>query len=110
MSNDDTRKAIYREARAHTGLNKRQWGRLFALGRTHNTHQVVGHKENPAKPGPGTTSKGVNMAEALASQLLVLLHDQGVDIEGLRFDEKGRLTSIPFKEPSSLPDSPGDTE
>lgn len=94
MSGVDIKKAIYRECRAHTGLNKRQWGRLFALGSLKNTDQVVSHKENPAKPGPGTTSKGVNMPEALASQLLAFLHDQGFDIEKIVFDENGKIVAI----------------
>lgn len=108
MPTNDTRKTIYRESRAHTGLNKRQWGRLFALGRTRNSHQVVGHKENPAAPGPDTTSKGVNMPEALAAQLLVFLHDQGFDIEAVSFDEEGRVQTIPRKTPSSARPSQGE--
>lgn len=97
MQNTDTKKAIYRDSRAHTGLNKRQWGRLFALGNLKNTDQVVSHKENLEQPGKNTTSKGVNMPEALASQLLVFLHDQGFDIEKIQFDKNGRVTEIPTK-------------
>lgn len=92
----DTKKAIYRESRAHTGLNKRQWGRLFALGREKNSDQVVGHKENPTPPGPNTTSKGVNLAEALASQLLVFLYNEGYDISKIQFDETGRIVDVPL--------------
>jgi len=95
MSTVEIKKAIYRDSRAHTGLNKRQWGRLFALGNPKNTDQVVSHKENPERPGRDTTSKGVNMPEALASQLLTFLYDQGFDIANIEFDDSGRIKKIP---------------
>lgn len=95
MTGAAVKKAIYRECRAHTGLNKRQWGRLFALGNLKNTDQVVSHKENPDLPGPGTTSKGVNMPEALAAQLLSFIHDQGFDTAQIEFDPEGRILDIP---------------
>lgn len=95
MSSIDIKKTIYRDCRAHTGLNKRQWGRLFALGNVKNTDQVVSHKEKPEQPGKGTTSKGVNMPEALASQLLSFLYDQGFDITNIEFDGEGKIKSIP---------------
>ncbi len=95
MPGVDSKKAIYRDCRAHTGLNKRQWGRLFALGNLKNTDQVVSHKENPERPGKGTTSKGVNMPEALAAQLLAFIHDQGFDVAGIEFDESGKIKQIP---------------
>lgn len=100
MAYIDTKKVIYAECRVHTGLNKRQWGRLFALGKTKNTDQVVSHKENPAKPGEGTTSKGVNMPEALAAQLLVFLFDQGFDVANIEFDSDGRIINIPKSNPN----------
>ena len=97
MSDPDIKKAIYRECRAHIGLNKRQWGRLFALGKLKNTDQVVGHKENPDPPGKGSTSRGVNMPEALAAQLLSFLHDQGFEVSGIEFDDTGRILKIPHR-------------
>lgn len=97
MSARDVKKTIYRDCRAHTGLNKRQWGRLFALGNLKNTDQVVGHKENPEPPGKGTTSKGVNMSEALAAQLLVFLHKQGFDVGNIVFDNDGHIMHIPTR-------------
>lgn len=97
MSNnvDDARKSIYRSCRAHTGLNSRQWGRVFALGNLLNTAQVVGHKENPLPPASNNTSKGVNKAEALAAQLLAFIHDQGFDIQAMTFDAQGKILEIP---------------
>lgn len=89
------KKEIYRECRARTGLNKRQWGRLFAIGKKNNTDQVVSHKEKQDKPGKGTTSRGVNMPEALAAQLLAFLHDKGFDIAKIIFDENGKIIEIP---------------
>ena len=97
MSSGDIKKTIYRDCRTHTGLNKRQWGRLFALGNRKNTDQVVSHKENTEQPGKGTTSKGVNMPEALASQLLSFIHDQGFDIANIEFDDKGKIKNIPTR-------------
>lgn len=79
-------------------MTKISWGRIFALGNERNTAQVVGHKENPIKPGTGSTSKGVNMSEALAAQLLKVLHDDGYDVSAMRFDDSGRILSIPKKE------------
>lgn len=100
MSNGDIKKTIYRESRAHAAVNQRQWGRLFALGNLKNTAQVVGHKENPLRPGKETTSKGVNMPEALAAQLLMFIYDQGFDIENIEFDDNGRIINIPRKSSS----------
>jgi len=88
------KKRIYRACRAATGLNKRQWGRIFALGNLKNTDQVVGHKENPELPGPGSTSKGVNMSEALASQLLFFLSEEGYDVGSIEFDEGGLMKPL----------------
>lgn len=96
MSSVEVKKEIYRDCRARTGLNKRQWGRLFALGNIKNTDQVVGHKENQNPPGIGT-SKGVNMSEALAAQLLSFLYDQGFDITNMEFDANGKVTGIPVR-------------
>lgn len=95
MSTVDVKKAIYRDSRAHTGLNKRQWGRLFALGNLKNTDQVVSHKENTERPSKDTTSRGVNMPEALAAQLLAFIHDQGFDVSAIEFDECGRIKQVP---------------
>lgn len=93
----EIKKAIYRNARSETGLTKPEWGRLFALGNTHNTFQVVNHKENPTQPGSGTSSKGVNMPEALAAQLLVFIHNQGFDINRIAFDDQGHIVDVPKK-------------
>ena len=95
MPDKNFRKQIYRQARLDAGLNQRQWGRLFALGNLKNTAQVVGHKECDQAPGPGSSSKGVNMAEALAAQLLAYLASQGIDIQSIEFDEMGRITHMP---------------
>jgi hypothetical protein len=91
------KKDIYRDGRDTIGLNKRQYGRIFALGQVNNSDQVVGHKENPIKPSTGNTSKGVNKAEALAAQLLVLLHEEGYLLKEMTFDEQGRILSAPKK-------------
>lgn len=90
----EERRQLYIQCRAKTKLKKKEWGRLFALGNLKNCDQVVSHKENP--PVPGKTSKGVNLAESLASQLLVFLHDQTYNLKKIQF-EKGVITDIPLK-------------
>ena len=97
MPSITAKKDIYRSGRESLGLNKRQFGRLLALGVDKNTDQVVGHKENPMEPAKGNTSKGVNKAEALAVQLLVLLHKEGYLLKEMTFDEQGRILSAPKK-------------
>lgn len=91
----EERRLLYIHCRTKTKLKKKEWGRLFALGNMKNCDQVVSHKENP--PVPGKTSKGVNLAESLASQLLVFLHDQTYNLKKIQFDDKGVITDIPLK-------------
>lgn len=97
MSTPEKRKQIYKDCRANVGLNKRQWGRIFALGLLKNTDQVVSHKENPASPRTNSTSKGVNKAEALAAQLLQFFNEQGYDLKAIEFDDEGRIINFPKK-------------
>lgn len=95
MPTAQIKKQIYRWARIKIGLNQKEWGRIFSLGNTKNVDQVVYQKENEEQPGPGSTSRGVNMPEALSAQLLAFLHDQGYDIKAIIFDEEGRMAPIP---------------
>jgi len=95
MQSFTDKKDIYRSGREAVGLNKRQFGRLLALGVVNNSDQVVGHKENPLEPAADNTSKGVNKAEALAVQLLVLLHKEGYQLNEMTFDKKGIILNAP---------------
>jgi hypothetical protein len=91
----EERRLLYIQCRMRTKLKKKEWGRLFALGNMKNCDQVVSHKENP--PDSGKTSKGVNLAESLACQLLHFLHDQKYNLKKIQFDENGVITDIPLK-------------
>lgn len=89
------KKAIYREARKKIGLTIHSWGRIFALGNTKDTYQNVSLKEKDVTPQPGSISKGVNMPEALAAEMLRIFHYLGFDVDKIEFDEKGRIAKIP---------------
>lgn len=88
-----TRKRVYRERRNETGLNRPQWGRLFQLGDSKNASQLVYRKECEASEGKSHPLK-VNKAEALAAELLTLLHRKGFDLNSIEFDDEGTITGI----------------
>lgn len=93
MSNKDTQKQIYRDCRNKTGLKPSQWGHLFSLGGT-GGHKEVGKKELQSGEA---NSRGVNMPEALASQLLLKLDTEGFDIASINFNEDGLIIYFPKK-------------
>lgn len=93
MSNKDSQKQIYRNCRGKTGLTPSQWGHLFTLGGT-GGHKEVGKKElQSGEPN----SRGVNMPEALASQLLLKLDKEGFDITSIVFNDDGLIKRFPKK-------------
>ena len=93
MSNKDSQKQIYRDCRRKTDLTRLQWGHLFTLG-GNGGHKEVGKKE--LQPGEAS-SRGVNMPEALAAQLLLKLDDVGFDITAIDFDNAGLIIKFPKK-------------
>lgn len=93
MSTEETRKEIYKRARATCDINKRQWARVMSLGNLDgNMMASVGKKE---KAIGEPHSRGVTMSEALAAGLLAYLYEQGKDIEGIEFDDEGNINNIP---------------
>jgi len=95
MSTPESRKEIYRRCRLTTDINKRQWAKLLNLGVMSGATEV-GKKENPDKPTPSNTSKGVSMADALAAGLLEYLYLKGFDVENTEFDDDGTILDIPI--------------
>lgn len=93
MSSDESRKAIYKRSRATTGINKRQWARLFSLGQEKGATEV----DKKEKAIGEANSRGVNMPEALASGLLEYFYRQGYDVEKMEFDGDGNIVNIPTK-------------
>lgn len=89
MKDKEVRCSIYSEAREKTGMTPKEWGRLFNLGDAKNVTQLVWKKENG--------HRSVNMAEALAAQLLVQMDAEGYDIGKFEFDVDGKLLSMPRK-------------
>lgn len=81
------RREIYIKSRYHSGLERSEWGRLFALGDVKYANQAVYTKERE-----GAGAKGVNKAEALAAQLLAFIHDLGYDLNKIEFDENGIMS------------------
>jgi hypothetical protein len=93
MSTESSRKDIYRQARAATNINKRQWARLMSLGSLDgNIMSSVGKKE---KRMGEPHSRGVTMTEALAAGLLEYLHNNGMDVKAIEFDDDGKILNIP---------------
>jgi hypothetical protein len=87
------KQTLYMNARQHTGLTSREWGRLFTLDSTDGSREVT-KKENPLG---SANSRGCNLSDALAAQLLVLVGDAGYDINQFTFDEAGLLKNTPKK-------------
>ena len=85
MSAKVRNKRLYTQARLSTGCSQDDWGRLFNLG-IKKGQDIVSKKENDAK--------GVNLPEALSSELLRFLHDQGYDVKNIEFNEQGEITNI----------------
>ena len=91
MTTPTNRKNIYRSARSATGINKRQWARLFSLGETKGAAEVYKKELEDGEPG----SRGVSMADALSATLIEYLFSQGYDVENMVFDEYGNIVDIP---------------
>lgn len=91
MSSIESRKEIYKRARDTTGMNKRQWGKLFSLGEVKGATEVDKKEKNVGQAG----GRGVNMPEALAAGLIEFLYNEGYDIENMDFNEDGEITNIP---------------
>ena len=85
MPTKERNKRLYSRARISTGCSQDDWGRLFNLG-TKKGQDVVSKKENGAK--------GVNLPEALSSELLRFLHEQGYDVKNIEFNELGEIKNI----------------
>lgn len=81
---------MYTQSRIKTGCDQSEWARLFNLG-SNKGQSHVSDKE--------TGSRGVNMPEALASQLLALLDSQGFDVKNIQFDDNGYITHMPKAKP-----------
>lgn len=96
-SSKEDRKRLYVLRRQETGLSRAEWGRLFALGVETNVAQEVYKKESMSDGS--SSAKGVNKGEALASELLALLYRDGYDINSIKFDGQGRITSIERLDP-----------
>ncbi len=93
MSNKDSQKQIYRDCRHKTGLTPLQWGHLFTLGGAGGQKEVNKKELDPGE----VNSRGVNMPEALAAQLLVKLEKEGFEITKFVFDDKGVIKRFPRK-------------
>lgn len=93
----EQKQKVYRDSREKTGLTIHQWGRLFTLDSVDGSREVT-KKENPLD---STNSRGCNLSDALASQLLVLLDASGYDIDKFTFDEAGLLKKTPKKQSKS---------
>lgn len=79
---------MYVKSRKVLGLDQTEWATLFNLGVP--TGQCnVSLKE--------TGGRGVNTPEALASQLLEFLNDEGYDVQQIKFDKEFKLVGIPKK-------------
>lgn len=92
MSTEDSRKAIYKKARAATGINKRQWARLFHLGEFKGAAEVDKKEREPG----AMNSRGVSHSDALAAGLLRYLHQEGRDVANIEFDEDGMVKLVPL--------------
>lgn len=85
----------YMTARRETGCSQNDWARLFNLQPDSGVkHRQKGQSNVAAKE---LGSKGVNLAECLASELLLYLHNQGFDVKGIAFDSEGQIVSIPSR-------------
>jgi hypothetical protein len=87
----EKKQVLYMASRSHTGLSIQEWARLFTLDSTDASREVV-KKENPIG---SANYRGCNLAEALAAQLLKLLHDDGYDLNSFTFDDDGILSQAP---------------
>ncbi|MFK5950938.1 MAG: hypothetical protein QM500_19475 [Methylococcales bacterium] len=90
MTTPEDRHQIYTKCFELLPISRGELARLFNLGEppTPSTRSRVSDKLN------GVPGKGITKPEALAMQMLVLLHNAGVDIEKLKFDDTGQLCSL----------------
>lgn len=86
MPSKEIKQDMFFESRTSTGCDQHEWARLFNLG-ANKGQSHVSDKE--------TGARGVNMPEALASQLLLFISEQGFDIKNIEFDKNGYITEIP---------------
>lgn len=91
MSSKESRKRLYKQSRAATGMNKASWANLFSLGAGKGAAEVDKKEKNDDQPG----SRGVNMPEALASGYIEYFFSQGYDMENTSFDENGKVLFVP---------------
>lgn len=91
MSSDEFRRELFIECRVATNSTQKDWAQLFNLGKKDAGQSNVSAKE--------TGTRGVNLPEALGSQLLNFLHQEGYDIHNAVFDKHGRLITIPRSQP-----------
>lgn len=83
MTDDELeRKQIYIECRLQTGLSANEWARLL-YGDEKRISEV--YKKEMLDNSP--TSRNVTNSEAVAVQLLLFIHRQGVDLRSFRVDE-----------------------
>jgi hypothetical protein len=86
MPSYNDKKKMYADARIVTGCNQKDWARLFNLG---------GSKGQPHVSNKESGARGVNMPEALSSELLAFLFKQGFDVKNTHFDVDGLIIEIP---------------
>lgn len=98
MSTSESRKVIYKRARATTALSKRDWSKIFSLG----VEKGIAEVDKKEKYTEQSGSRGVNMPEALSSGLIEFLHKEGYDLSRIEFDDLGNLLTIPKLEPDII--------
>jgi len=86
MASAEIKQHMYKDARKKAKCDQAQWARIFNLGAQKGQHHVS-FKESG--------SRGVNMPEALASQLLSFIAEQGFDVKNIKFDADGFITEVP---------------
>ncbi|MEG3764912.1 hypothetical protein [Alteromonas sp. 14N.309.X.WAT.G.H12] len=89
----ENNRKLYTEARLAANCSQNDWARLFNLQPdTGVKHRQKGQPNVSAKE-KGT--KGVNLSECLAAELLRYFHAQGYDVKHIEFDENNRIVNIP---------------
>ncbi|WP_025562883.1 hypothetical protein [Psychromonas sp. SP041] len=98
MSKKERNRQHYLEARKSTGCSQNEWARLFNLDSKAGAGCRQKGQPNVAAKEAGT--KGVNMPECLASELLRHFHGLGYDVKNIEFNEEGKITNINKTSPS----------